>query len=169
MGGRGSGGKNKTPTEIKLAQGNPGHREILEHEATPEAGDPEMPEYLNEEERAAWVRVVGVIRKNSVMTKVDGIAIAALCSSLVLFEWMNARVQAADSRVLALADPDGLDDFAKMVRIRGSALKELRSSWQEFGLSPSSRTGLPTAKGETKASAIEKILRSKGKSDEVVN
>jgi phage terminase small subunit len=54
------------------------------------------------------------------------------------------------------------------VRVRALALREMRASWQSFGLDPSSRAGLDACKkpGDEPMSAIDKILRSKKKSDD---
>jgi hypothetical protein len=54
-------------------------------------------------------------------------------------------------------------------RVRASALKEMRASWQSFGLDPASMEGIAAPEREKPESALDAILRSKSANDDTVN
>jgi hypothetical protein len=93
MGGKGSGGHNRKPTAQKLAEGNRGKRplNLCEPKALP--GEPQMPSGMTEQARAVWPEVVAMLKANEVLFQTDGLAIAALCSNLVLFWQADRAVQ----------------------------------------------------------------------------
>ena len=96
MGGKGSGGHNRKPTAQKLAEGNRGKRPLNLREPKALPGEPQMPSGMTEQARAVWPEVVAMLTANDVLFKTDGLAIAALCSHLVLF-WQADRAVSTDS------------------------------------------------------------------------
>ena len=93
MGGKGSGGHNRKPTAQKLAEGNRGKRPLNLREPKALRGEPQMPSGMTEQARAVWPEVVAMLKANDVLFKTDGLAIAALCSNLVLFWQADRAVQ----------------------------------------------------------------------------
>jgi P27 family predicted phage terminase small subunit len=171
MGGRGSGGKNRKPTAQKQAEGNPGKRKLNAREPKALPGEPQMPAWLNKAARKVWPEICETLFAAGVLYKSDGIAVAALCSSLVLFQKADAAIAKYGSLHVELDEVTGAGVLrtAPAVRVRSDALKHLRSSWQAFGLDPSSRGGIRVPETDKPPSTLEKILRSKSKSDEIVH
>lgn len=177
MGGKGSGGKNKKPTAVKLAEGNRGKRKLNTREPKAFPGEPAIPQHLTDAGRKVWPMVCAGLNESGVLYKTDGLAIAALCSSLVLFAQADAAVAKYGLvTVTPLSDKNGVDTGVVVLRtnpacrVRSDALRHLRSLWQAFGLDPASRSGVQGAPPTDKPqSALDAILRAKGANDDVVN
>jgi P27 family predicted phage terminase small subunit len=165
MGGKGSGGKNKKTTERKIAEGNRGKRELDLRSSVALPGEPNIPSCLNKEGRKVWPEVCETLAANGVLFKTDGIAIAALCSSLVLFAKADAAIYEFGALHASVDETTGVGVLrtAPAVRVRSDALRHLRACWQAFGLDPVSRSGLDVAKKPEapKEGALDGILRSK--------
>jgi P27 family predicted phage terminase small subunit len=169
MGAKGSGGRNRKSAAQKAAEGNRGRRPLDLRPPKALPGEPPMPTWLTAAARALWPEVCAIIQANGVLYATDGMAVAALCSSLAMFR------QAEEELVGKHLTWDAVDKMGNIavrshpaVRVRALALREMRASWQSFGLDPSSRAGLDACKkgSDEPMSAIDKILRSKKKSDD---
>jgi P27 family predicted phage terminase small subunit len=175
MGGRGSGGKNRKPTAQKKAEGNRGKRKPTPgvHEPAALPGEPPIPRGLSAPVRQAWPIVCKMLHEAGVLFKTDAIAVAALCSSLVLFQQADRAVAKYGCLCVELDEVTGAGVLRTnpAVRVRSDALRHLRSSWQGFGLDPSSRMGVqipdPDPKGRSET-ALDSILRSKSSKDDFV-
>jgi phage terminase small subunit len=66
------------PIVLKLAAGNPGRRPLNEREPQPTSGIPDAPEWLDDVDRACWMRTAGELHKLGVLTLIDGDAPARL-------------------------------------------------------------------------------------------
>jgi P27 family predicted phage terminase small subunit len=171
MGGKGSGGKNRKPTAQKMAEGNRGKRKLNAREPVVLPGEPRIPNLVSAAVRKVWPEVCAMLSEAGALFKTDALAIAALCSSLVLFTKAEAAIAKYGSLHVELDELTGAGVLrtAPAVRVRSDALKSLRSSWQAFGLDPASRAGIQAPPDPDKTrSALENILRSKGSSDDVV-
>jgi phage terminase small subunit len=113
-----------------------------------------MPSGMNEQARAVWPEVVAMLKANDVLFKTDGLAIATLCSNLMLFWQADRAVQEF-----------GMNPSVE--RVRSDAEKK-RACWQLFGLDPSSRPGVQTSDSAERnpESALDSVLRAKGDKDE---
>jgi phage terminase small subunit len=174
MGGKGSGGKNRKSAAKKKAEGNRGKRTstVLQMNApVAKPGEPKMPSFLTVDQREVWKGLIPILRDNGVLTDDCGIALGALCSGYVLFTKVEneifmheAAVRGLEAKIEAI-----IKRRTVCARRRSDALRHLRSSWQAFGLDPSSRAGMigiariPT----TEESALDKIMQ--GDHDDVVN
>jgi P27 family predicted phage terminase small subunit len=174
MGGRGSGGKNRKPTAQKKAEGNPGKRKLNAKEPPARPGEPKKPMCLGAAARKVWPQVVEMLEDAGVLFKSDGLAIAAICSQILVFKQADAAVAKFGLMHVTLDEDTGTAVLrtAPAARVRSDALKHLRSLWQAFGLDPSSRSGVripdadPNSRSET---ALDAILRSKSSKDDIVN
>lgn len=174
MGGRGSGGKNRKSTAQKKAEGNPGKRTLNVSEPVARPGEPKIPKWLGREGRKMWPQVIEILDSAGVLFKSDVLAIASLCSTIVLFRKAEAAIEKFGVLHVTLDEDTGTGVLrtASAVRVRSDTLKHLRALWQGFGLDPSSRSGVripdpdPNSKSET---ALDAILRSKSSKDDVVN
>lgn len=174
MGGKGSGAKNRKTAERKLAEGNRGRRKIDVRKPIALPGEPGIPSCLTTEGRKLWPEIVGILKENGVLFTTDGIAIAALCSSMALFRKADMAVEKYGALSASVDEETGVAVLRvnPAVRVRSDALRHMRAGWQAFGLDPVSRSGLDVCKkpgAEEPKSALDSILRSKGKSDDIVN
>jgi P27 family predicted phage terminase small subunit len=172
VGGNGSGGKNKKSTAQKKAEGNRGKRALNLHELKELPGEPKMPSFMNQAARKLWPEVVIMLARAGVLFETDGVAIGAFCSSLALFKQMDAAIAKYGSINVELDEVTGTGVLrtSSAVRVRSDALKQVRASWQSFGLDPASRIGIQSGEPPEKTlSALDNILRSKSAGDDIVN
>jgi len=132
-----------------------------------------MPSGMTEQARAVWPEVVAMLKANDVLFKTDGLAIAALCSNLVLFWQADRAVQELGSVREELDEGTGVSTLRMnpSVRVHSDAEKKLRACWRLFGLDPSSRPGVQVsdpAEGNPH-SALDSVLRAKSAKDEIIN
>ncbi len=76
----GKRGPKPTPTAVLKLRGSTlvtGRREAAEVQGP--AGTPDAPEWLDEEARAAWDRIVPLLEGMGVLTRIDGNALARYC------------------------------------------------------------------------------------------
>jgi P27 family predicted phage terminase small subunit len=174
MGGKGSGGKNRKPTAQKKAEGNRGKRKLNAREPKALPGEPLMPRRLTAEVQKVWPVICKMLYEAGVLYKTDAIAVSALCSSLVLFQQADRAIAKYGCLCATLDEITGVAVLRTnpAVRVRSDALRHLRSSWQAFGLDPSSRAGVqlpdpdPNSRSET---ALDQILRAKSSKDDIVH
>jgi P27 family predicted phage terminase small subunit len=172
MGGKGSGGKNRKSTAQKKAEGNQGKRALNEREPVERPGEPKMPSFMTPAAKKLWPEVVITLARAGVLFETDGIAIGIFCSSLALFKQMDAAIAKFGPINVELDETTGVGvlKISGAVRVRSDAVKQIRASWQAFGLDPSSRSGIQVGEPPEKTlSALDNILRSKQSKDDVVN
>lgn len=134
-----AGRKNK-PTALKLIDGNPGKRPISPDEPMPpKVYDPDPPRYLTRKEKAKWRKVARRLAESRILTELDLDALEIYCR-----EWCNmqdAIAEIAESGKLLTTEKGG-----KMYNPAWPQLKHsqsvCRSLMAEFGMTPSSRTGV---------------------------
>ena len=116
------------PTALKVAMGNPGKRRLNHHEPKPE-GVATCPEFLSPAAKAEWARLEPELTRLGLLTGFDQSVFAGYCQAF------------ADWRFLATAE--SVPGTRKSIYAqRADALRTMRQAASEFGLSPSSRTGI---------------------------
>jgi len=139
-------GPRPAPTALKRARGNPGKRRLNDREPTPMPGEPKCPPWLDAEGRKCWREIVRQLGKLGVLTHADRQALAVYCDT-----WSRWR-EASDfvrkhGAFLPVKDDSGklkyLHQFPQ-VSIAQKLLTNLLRYQQEFGLTPSSRSGITT-------------------------
>lgn len=173
MGGFGSGGHNRKSMAQKRVDGSRIRKRTLDlRESFAQVGEPPQPSCLvTQAARVLWPEVIKVLAENGTLYVTDGIAIAALCSSLALFKKADAAIEKYGS-ISSYFDPVTDVSTIKMnpaVRIRSATLKELRALWQCFGLDPASRVRLGIARTPSSqgGSVLDSILEDDG--EEIVH
>lgn len=145
MGQRGTKPK---PTALKLIEGNPGKRPLNVNEPKPKPKRPACPAWLNKEARKMWKRLAPELDRLGLLTVVDGEAFAAACQSYGI--WAECeQILKAEGRTVLVATKAGEHEAARPeVAIGNAALKNFKMFCSEFGLTPSSRTGIHIDKTE---------------------
>ena len=125
------------PTAVRVATGNRGRIPINENEPKPDPRRPDKPE-LSDIASAEWDRIVPLIEAMGTLSADSGAALAIYCEAFA--DWTAARRQIA-AEGLVVSSPQGTKKnpaFDVASKCTDIMLKCLR----EFGLTPSSRTGL---------------------------
>lgn len=139
-------GRKSKPTALKLLDGNPGNRPINQHEPTPaKVYDPPPPAGFDKPQSAKWAEVSGKLAKCRVLTELDLDALEIYCR-----EWVNLQIAIADvaKRGKMVKGRRGKTWNPEWTQLKHSQLV-CRSIMAEFGMTPSTRTGLVASADET--------------------
>lgn len=129
-------GPKKTPTKVLKLRGSwRGKKRPAER--TGAYKRPAMPQFLTGDARREWIRILPILEKMGVLAEVDRTMLALYCKCYA--EWREA-----DDLVksLLIKTTGGNIIQHPALSIRTAAWERLRKICAEFGLSPSSRTGL---------------------------
>ena len=148
---------------IPIRSGDPHPRTRLAsswaHATTPTPGEPKCPPWLDAEGRKCWREIVRQLGKLGVLTHADRQALAVYCDT-----WSRWR-EASDFVRKHVAFLPVKDDSGKLkylhqfpqVSIAQKLLTNLLRYQQEFGLTPSSRSGIETT-GPREPDALDLFL-----------
>ena len=130
------------PTRLRMLDGNPSKRPINQRDPQPRKDTPRCPSWLSPEAKKVWKQMVPELRKMGVLTVVDGAALAGFCQ--VSVRWRQAEeFLDQHGQVYPLRDEKGnvrcMQQFPQ-VSIARNLLQILRGFYQEFGMTPASRT-----------------------------
>ena len=130
------------PTRLKLLRGNPGKRAISKREPHPRQETPRCPVWLRPEAKKFWKQIVPELRRLGVLTVVDGPALAGLCQTYARWRVAEEFI-AKHGECYPLRGENGSIRYMQQfpqVSISRNLLHQLRGLYQEFGLTPASRT-----------------------------
>lgn len=125
------------PTALKLLAGNPGKRPLNENEPELPAGIGEPPDWLDENAKSEWWRVVPDLENAGVTSRVEQTALACYCQAVSNLRHARLELDTLKSRyIIGIRGPQKhpacADERENMELIKKFAA--------EFGLTPSSRT-----------------------------
>jgi P27 family predicted phage terminase small subunit len=144
------------PAELKLLEGNRGHRPInLDQLFRPEVGVPDAPRWLSKEARKAWRRLSKELQRYNLLSKVDRDAFALLCQTIGRLEIVERSIAGKQAALLAdsgdpadaLMDttPNGLRVQSALYQILNREQDKLHRLLESFGLRPDARAKVTTA------------------------
>jgi P27 family predicted phage terminase small subunit len=147
MGARGPAAK---PAELKLLEGNRGHRPVdLTGLFRPETGAPDAPRWLTAEARKAWRRLSPELVRYNLLSKVDRDAFAMLCQTIGRLEIIERAIAArmttevAAGREAAEAllgrTPNGMQVQSALYQVLNREQAKLHQMLAGFGLRPDAR------------------------------
>lgn len=153
MGARGPAAK---PVELKLLEGNRGHRPLdVTGLFRPEVGVPDAPKWLAPEARKAWRRLSVELVHYNLLSKVDRDSFAMLCQTIGRLEIIERAI--AGRMALAVAagrdatdallagTPNGLQVQAAIYQVLNREQAKLHQMLASFGLRPDARAKVSTA------------------------
>lgn len=153
MGQRGPVAK---PPELKLLEGNRGHRPLdVTSLFRPEVGAPDAPRWLTPEARKAWKRLSIELVRYNLLSKVDRDAFAMLCQTIGRLEQIERSLAARQARLVeegrdvsdAFMDttPNGLRQQSALYQVLNKEQGKLHRMLEAFGLRPDARARVTTA------------------------
>jgi P27 family predicted phage terminase small subunit len=108
-------------------------------------GIPQAPEYLSELERAEWRRVAKLLKAAGLLEALDKTALAAYCNCYAT--WVDANSHIKDEGMVIVSTM-GFPIQSPYVGIANKALANMMAILREFGMTPASRSKLPTKSAE---------------------
>jgi P27 family predicted phage terminase small subunit len=136
-------------------RGNPGKRPLNTQEPTPSVVEPHCPEYLDDEARKEWGRLVPILLRMRVLTEADYIALANLCQA---YSTMVLAQRQLSKTGLILKTPSGYVQQSPLVSIVKGQMETINRLCAEFGLTPSARTRVQVQTEKPKTSITAQLL-----------
>jgi len=136
-------GTKPKPTRLKLLTGNPGKRALNEREPQPTlvASLPKPPRHLSADGREEWLRVGDFLLRTRVLTEADLTALSAYAT--FYGRWMTAECEIKRKGILVPAAVKSKFRVQNpMLAVANKAFQQMSQLLGEFGLTPSSRTGI---------------------------
>ncbi len=149
-------GRKPKPTALKVLEGNPGKRALNKNEPC-SANIPICPDWLEDEAKAEWDRMSGVLGNMGLLTDMDMIAFAGYCQAYA--RWREAE-EFLSKYGPTVTTPSGYIQQVPQVSISQTNLKIVLKFCEQFGLTPSSRSRIVAGKSvEETTDEMEKLLR----------
>lgn len=137
-------GPKPEPTILTLAKGNPGKKRINTREPKPKSGNIQPPKYLSGESLKCWKAITPGLIDSGVMTEADVPTLARYCT--MYEQWLRYLSEVRAGRdVLTIYNDDGSVKYQQQTPAATMQQKLATSMLrieQEFGLTPSARTGI---------------------------
>lgn len=129
-------GRKPKPPELRIVEGNPGHRPIPENTPKPSPKRPSRPSWILPEAKREWNRIVPQLERLGLLTSVDRAALAGYCQA-----WARYRQaeEILDTEGFTITTDKGNVIQRPEVSISRNMLQQVRAFAAEFGLTPSSR------------------------------
>ncbi len=134
---------NRKPTQLKLAQGTLRKQRINHNEPMPSNDLVAMPDYVLGDAVAIWQEMEQRLKSVGLLTNLDIDALAMYCISRARYE--KAIKKLAEEGELHVT-PNGLQQASPWLSIANKAHEQMTKKGAEFGLSPSTRSGVEVAK-----------------------
>ena len=134
------------PTRLKILAGKPGHHPLNLRETQPAIPTelPEPPLLLSRVARQEWIRTGGLLLRARVLTEADLTALMVYC--VVYGRWVEAENDLLRRGVMVPAKPRSKNLVQNpLLSIANKALQQMVRLLAEFGLTPSTRTGIVAA------------------------
>jgi P27 family predicted phage terminase small subunit len=150
----------RKPTALRIVEGNPGKRKLNRKEPKPRVSHrrPSPPDWLGRTGKALWRKLTKELMPLGLLTVVDEHVLAMLCQA-----W--SRYREADSEWTksgpTFETANGYVAHHPHVSICRDMAKQVRALSGEFGLSPSSRSGIKGGTGESERDEFEEFLSGK--------
>lgn len=134
------------PTELKLLRGNPGKRRINPDEPKPPPASGPPPSWLPASAKREWRRVAPILQRPGLLSQADEDALTTYCCAYA--RWKAAE-QKVDELGLILQGPSGYPMVSPYLTIANKAMAQCQKMLAEFGMTPSARSRVVSAKAPT--------------------
>jgi P27 family predicted phage terminase small subunit len=153
-------GRKPTPVYLKVLTGNPGKKALNTLEPKPPRGKPNAPAHLSDKAREAWSYVSDHLDRMGALTKVDALALEALCEAYA--DYLAARATLAEfgSNYYETVNAQGgvMHRPHPAVAVMQDADRRIKAWFVEFGMTPSSRSRIQVGNGEANEDPSEKYF-----------
>ncbi len=127
-------GRKRKPPQLRLVEGNRGHREIP-NTPKPKPHRRPAPTWMSRRAKSEWHRIARELHKLGLLTAVDTKALEAYC--VCYSKWREATEKA---KVGVLQTPAAYVYANPLIAVELKYAKEMRAWMVEFGLTPAARS-----------------------------
>ena len=134
-------GRKPLPTAIKQVNGYQKSKIDNENEPIPRAllSIADAPEYLSDDARIEWVRIIHELNVMGLLTTADMDIVAMVADVTARYKKAQAQV---DTDGFLIETPNGYKQVHPTLAIVNKCIQQLQKLYVELGMSPSSRTRL---------------------------
>ncbi len=133
-------GPSKTPTGVKLAQGETRPSRVNFLEPTPRRAMPRMPKDMDDRAKAVWRHVVREMAQTEILTAADADVLRCYCEAVSQYQTAMRMLVSSSPLVRGARSGDLIKNpLHQIVRESRDAVRLFA---RELGLSPSARAGL---------------------------
>ena len=132
-------GRRPKPTALKLLAGNPGKRALNKKEPKPRRSLPQCPTQLSAAAKTEWKRIAKELSQLGLLSTIDRAALSAYCASWG--RWIEAEEKLRQHGTI-VKSPNGFPVQSPYLAVANAAMKQMVRILVEFGMSPSSRSGV---------------------------
>ena len=136
-------GPRPQPTRLKMLKGNPGKRKLNDAEPEPRETMPACPSHLSAMAKAEWRRTAKVLHRLGLLTEIDGPALSLYCDAWA--RWVEAKKKVGENG-MCVVTTNGNPIQNPYLAIANKAATQMMKMQAEFGMTPSSRSGVVTEK-----------------------
>jgi P27 family predicted phage terminase small subunit len=134
-------GPKKQPAALAMLRGTYRGDRYAQHQALPLPELPSCPPHLGDEAKREWRRVGKELLACGLISKIDRAALAAYCQCWA--RWVEAETRLKTEGLMTLT-PNGYPILSLYLTVANKALEQMRAFASEFGMSPSTRSGVET-------------------------
>lgn len=135
-------GRPRKPAQLRIAEGNRGHRPIPPEASFTATDCPKRPAHLYGLARTQWDKLAPQLHTAGLLTEVDADALAAYC--VAYHQWRDASA-VVKREGMSFVTSRGVRGIRPEVKIAHKALGLMQQLMAQFGLSPKSRANLGTS------------------------
>lgn len=151
------------PTAITLLKGNPGKRPINQNEPEFElvkANENPPPNWLTEDQKIFWADISVLLENARVLTEADLPLLSCLCIALSELKFANDQITKVGR---LMKTPSGYVQQNPYVGMMHTAIKQIRSIANEFGMTPAARTRINVLAGVSPDDKWQTFLERNGR------
>jgi len=135
-------GRLPKPTNLKILEGNPGHRPLNKHEPKP-ASRAVCPSHLTALAKREWRRVSVELEQLGLLTGVDAAELAAYCCAYG--RWIEAEREVKKHGLLVPSAVPGVLKSNPAIAVVNQCLTQIDKFSSQFGMTPASRSRISVA------------------------
>lgn len=138
-------GRKALPTNIKVVKGTVRKNRVNKDEPKPKSDDVSMPDTLSDKAEKCWKQVSDHLKEAGLLTNVDQNALVMYCETFA--KWQEANDMVTKKGPLHKT-PNGHIQPSPFISIANKYFNQCKSMMTEFGMTPSSRSGISSSKGK---------------------
>lgn len=138
------------PTRLKILEGNPGKRPLPENEPMPDVPDkvPNAPRHLSKEAKKEWANMSKKLHRLGLLTNIDTTALALYCQAYGRWVEAELNIQLLGATITTI---NGNIIQSPHVGMANMAMRDCHKFLSDFGMTPSSRAKVTSAKKAEKS------------------
>jgi P27 family predicted phage terminase small subunit len=161
-------GRKPAPTKLKILKGVQNDR-INHSEPVPPSGKPETPKHLGNVALEEWERICVVLQQMNLLSRADGLALELYCECRSKWLWARAEVKEHGMLIKSTTDVIRKNKVVATkeywranpaINIEIQMCRLMKDFLIEFGLTPSSRSRIPSTAPRPKDELEEFLERN---------